>query len=795
MSIRKFRRFFAFAFGCAAIASCSASTSSPNGHVATGGSANSVAGSSGVGATGVSDGGNSNGGGLVLGSMGGAVASCVGTSAPGCGDGIVQAQLGEECDDGNSVSGDGCSGVCKVEPYYTCPTAAQPCVTTIVCGDGKVGPGEACDDGNHTAGDGCAADCRSVEKGYACPTPGSACMKTHVCGDGNVDSNEGCDDGNNAAGDGCDVRCRIELGFKCGGQPSACTKTVCGDGKLEGAESCDDGNGVPFDGCSATCQAEPACATGTACTSTCGDGIVLGDEQCDDGNLRNGDGCSNTCKFESGFTCDTPTCVKDAKGDCTMTVPAIFRDQDEAKNADFENDKPPNSTIIAKMVTNQLAADNKPSPAGLGGYGGCTLTTGCIHSAATFNQWYHDTAGINIAYPGSIVLYQNADGKYVNRWGANGQQWQAIPQQVCSNNLNLGCATAATDCPAGGTCVSNINWCANAGATCDDPNCAAQVATGATCFSPCTPFNQTSLCTAHALLLDGNPVFFPIDKQPGLAGTTRHSATIPQPVYFGNWADETGKPLHNFGFTSEVRYWFQYDSAAPAATFDFVGDDDVWVFVNGKLALDLGGWHVPLEKTFTLDTAFATSFGLKNGQVYQISIFQAERMVSGSSFKLTLSGFNAAPSDCHSTCGDAIVASGEACDLGSTMNTGAYNGCNADCTPGPHCGDGIAHTPEEACDDGDGKNTGAYGGCAPNCQLGPFCGDGVVQSSHEQCDDGKNTGAYGTCAAGCVLGPRCGDGIVQLDQGEECDEGEMNGGSCDGNGTSCTTACKIISVK
>ena len=793
MRLGKIRRLCAFAAGCVAILSCSAGGS--NGHAGMGqGSATGGSGTSANGGSGAS----ADSSGLMLGGMssgGGAAASCMGMSAPGCGDGTLQASLGEQCDDGNSVSGDGCSGVCKIEPYYTCPTAGQPCVTTIVCGDGKVGPGEACDDGNQTGVDGCAADCRSVEKGYACPTPGMPCVKTHVCGDGNVDPSEGCDDGNNAAGDGCDARCRIELGFKCAGQPSACTATVCGDGKKEGAESCDDGNAVPFDGCSGTCQAEPACALGSACTSACGDGIVLGNEQCDDGNSRNGDGCSSTCQIEPGFTCDTPTCVKDAAGDCTITVPAVFRDQDASKNADFENDKPPNSTIIAGMVGNQLAADNKPASSGLGGYGNCTLATGCIHSAATFNQWYHDAPGVNLAYPGSIVLYQGTDGKFVNRWGATGQQWQAVPQQVCSSNLALGCANAATDCPAGDTCVANISWCANAGATCADPACAAQVATGATCFAPCTPWNQTTVCTAHALMLDGNPLFFPIDKQAGLPGTTRLSAQIPQPVYFGNWADETGKPLHNFGFTSEVRYWFRYDSAAPAATFDFVGDDDVWVFVNGTLALDLGGWHVPLEKNFTLDAAFATKFGLKNGQVYQIAIFQAERMVTGSSFKLTLSGFNAAPSDCHATCGDGIIAAGEACDLGSGMNTGAYNGCNPDCTPGPHCGDGMAQMPEEACDNGDSKNTGAYGGCALNCQLGPYCGDGVVQSNREQCDDGMNTGAYGTCAPGCVLGPRCGDGIVQADQGEECDEGNMNGAGCDGNGTGCTPACKVVNIR
>jgi fibro-slime domain-containing protein len=105
------------------------------------------------------------------------------------------------------------------------------------------------------------------------------------------------------------------------------------------------------------------------------------------------------------------------------------------------------------------------------------------------------------------------------------------------------------------------------------------------------------------------------------------------------------KRLHNFSFTSEVRYWFLYDQSK-SYTLDFTGDDDVWVFVNKKLAVDLGGIHLPVSGTVTIDATTAAGFGLVDGNVYEVAVFQAERQTTGSSYKLTLTGFNAAASVC-----------------------------------------------------------------------------------------------------------------------------------------------------
>ncbi|WP_443115170.1 fibro-slime domain-containing protein [Herbaspirillum seropedicae] len=92
---------------------------------------------------------------------------------------------------------------------------------------------------------------------------------------------------------------------------------------------------------------------------------------------------------------------------------------------------------------------------------------------------------------------------------------------------------------------------------------------------------------------------------------------------------------HNFGFTTEWHTQFTYNSAANS-NFTFKGDDDVWVFINGKLAIDLGGVHG--EETASVDlNSFAAGAGMNNGGTYRLDIFQAERHTSGSNFTMTTS--------------------------------------------------------------------------------------------------------------------------------------------------------------
>lgn len=92
---------------------------------------------------------------------------------------------------------------------------------------------------------------------------------------------------------------------------------------------------------------------------------------------------------------------------------------------------------------------------------------------------------------------------------------------------------------------------------------------------------------------------------------------------------------HNFGFTTEWHTKFTYQSAANAS-FKFTGDDDVWVFINNRLAIDLGGMHGAESASVDLNT-FAPTAGLTNGGTYKLDIFQAERHTVGSNFTMTTS--------------------------------------------------------------------------------------------------------------------------------------------------------------
>jgi fibro-slime domain-containing protein len=94
---------------------------------------------------------------------------------------------------------------------------------------------------------------------------------------------------------------------------------------------------------------------------------------------------------------------------------------------------------------------------------------------------------------------------------------------------------------------------------------------------------------------------------------------------FGNENED-----RNFYFTFELHTRIRY---VGGEVFRFTGDDDLWVFINGRLAIDLGGVHGEQGETIQLD-AEAQRLSIEPGNEYALDFFHAERHVTESNFQI-----------------------------------------------------------------------------------------------------------------------------------------------------------------
>lgn len=95
-------------------------------------------------------------------------------------------------------------------------------------------------------------------------------------------------------------------------------------------------------------------------------------------------------------------------------------------------------------------------------------------------------------------------------------------------------------------------------------------------------------------------------------------------------------PSRFFSFTTQISTFFEYGGTE---LFSFNGDDDVFVYVDEKLVLDLGGVHPQISGTlnFTYGTKLQQYLGLEIGEIYSLIFFNAERQTLASNFRLTTS--------------------------------------------------------------------------------------------------------------------------------------------------------------
>ena len=147
-------------------------------------------------------------------------------------------------------------------------------------------------------------------------------------------------------------------------------------------------------------------------------------------------------------------------------------------------------------------------------------------------------------------------------------------------------------------------------------------APGAGAISSAASFDQwykdvPGVNTAYALSLTLN------ETAPG-SGIYSYASSAFFPID-GVATDTEGRP-HNYHFTLELETSFTYQGGE---VFNFTGDDDLWVYIDGQLCMDLGGVHGAASGSCSLD-----SLGLTVGEDYAFKLFFAERHTTESNFRV-----------------------------------------------------------------------------------------------------------------------------------------------------------------
>lgn len=165
---------------------------------------------------------------------------------------------------------------------------------------------------------------------------------------------------------------------------------------------------------------------------------------------------------------------------------------------------------------------------------------------------------------------------------------------MLSNTLTAGLPTYVAEDGTGNTTAANFaKWYV------DTPG-----------YNLSAPITLSLTETSPGIFSYSSSSFFPIDGQ-----------------LYGNQGRD-----HNFHFTMHLEGLTSFKATD---TFTFTGDDDLWIYINGILAIDLGGVHPAASKTIT--GANLIALGLSENTLYDFDVFFAERHTTESNFNITTS--------------------------------------------------------------------------------------------------------------------------------------------------------------
>lgn len=640
---------------------------------------------------------------------------------PTCGDGVLDRDFGEECDEGPN-NGTTCSVDCRagcgnglIEEGELCddgdtnsnltPDACRADCALPSCGDGVIDPslGEQCDEGDRNS-DAAASACRSN------------CQK-HSCGDGIVDLDEGCDEGaqNSDSGDGCSTGCvltscgngQLDPGEDCDEGPNNsddvagacrtnCRRAVCGDGVHDESEQCDEG--------SANSDTQPGACRTDCRSARCGDGTVdpeLG-EECDGGGNCTADCKALECgneRLDEGEECDPPdgeTCDSECReircgdgrvqGDeqcepngqpddtcsdeCTRsTCGNGIVEEGEQCEIDLDHDCTSRCTIAScgdNVISGSEVCDDGEND---GSYGGCM--PGCTATAP---------------YCGDGQRQESA-GEECDLVGQNNGQYD-------------GCTS---DCKRAPFCGDG-DVQADEGEQCDD---GASQNTGA--YDGCNPD-----CTKAPHCGDGETQAPEVCDDGAANGTP------------GANCNPTCDSKVNLCGNGTVDSSEQCDDGIQGNDGSYDGCTN-----SCQLGPRCGDDTVQADEGEECDDGEMDNTG----------------------------GYGKCTSQCKrdARCGDGTTDGqhGEQCDDGDANNTGGYGKCNPQCEYDARCGDGtVQGDHQEKCDDG---NTNDGDGCSSSCQCDAgfsACGGGCIDPATDE----QYCGANFTCSNPgfvCQAGQEC----------------------------------------